>query len=210
MKNIAAHPYFRVSLSIAAALVLLGLFVLWNDFDHARRLKLSRELGDIHEREHIADTAGASFKRLAFYDFESGNAADTASHLAARGHGGRQSLELSSRVPFSPGLWVRFKDLNPGDSTWIRATGYVWFTCPPAEAKCSLVATCNHKGVNFKYLFIAVEKENFKPGQWNRVTIDYHVPQPPDREDVVQAYFWYRGSGEMLVDDIDIEVVKWQ
>ena len=112
---------------------------------------------------------------------------------------------MSSKVPFSPGLWIKFTDLHPGDDLWIRASGYVWFSCPAAEAKCSLVATCNHNGVNYKYMFVPIEKEEVKPGQWNRISIDYHVPPPPSREDVLQAYFWYRGNGVMLVDDIEVK-----
>lgn len=112
---------------------------------------------------------------------------------------------LNPEVPFSPGLWVKFKDLGPVDSAWIRATGNVWFSCPASEVKCSLVATCNHNGTNYKYMFVALEYADLKPNQWNRVSIDYLIPLAPDPEDVLQAYFWYRGNGEILVDDIKIE-----
>ena len=113
---------------------------------------------------------------------------------------------MGAGVPYSPGLWTRFKDLNPGDSSWIRVTGFVWFSFPAAGLKCNLVATCNHKGLNYKYMFVDLGRENLKPGQWNKVGIDYRIPTPPDPEDVLQAYFWYRGGGEMLVDDINIVI----
>ena len=38
--------------------------------------------------------------------------------------------------------------------------------------------------------------------------MDYRIPRAPDGEDVVQVYFWYRGKGEMLVDDIDIRLYQ--
>ena len=188
-----------------AALALLGLFVGSVFMVHEHSLQKSREQGDTHEVETMPDTAGVKPVRLALHDFEWGNASDTATHLAMQGHGGKQSLKMSSRVPFSTGLWMQFKDLKQPGSSWIRVTGYVWFSCPPADAKCSLVATCNHKGINYKYMFVALDKESLKPNQWNRVSIDYRIPAAVDRDDVLQAYFWYRGNGELLVDDIDVE-----
>ncbi|MEI7898372.1 MAG: hypothetical protein WCJ26_15145, partial [bacterium] len=73
---------------------------------------------------------------------------------------------------------------------------------------CSLVATCNHNGINYKYMSVPVEKEAVKPNQWNKICIDYRIPPPPGREDILQVYFWYRGSGEMLVDDIVVNIYK--
>jgi hypothetical protein len=208
LSKLTKIPFYRVCISTAAASGLLGIFVAWNFYLHERSLHINQDQAGIAEREVITDTSGLTSIRLAYHDFESGNAGDTASHLAAMGHHGNQSLTLSSRVQFSPGLWVKFRDLTPGDSSWIRATGYVWFSCPPGEVKCSLVATCNHNGVNFKYMFIALEKENLKPNQWNRVSIDYRIPQAHGPEDVLQAYFWYRGKGEVLVDDVEVTMLK--
>jgi hypothetical protein len=210
------------------AIFLLGVFISVNYY---RSYQDSHQIADPSagvEREKLPAGLEGNGKLLAFHDFESGNASDTASHLAFAGHSGKQSLKMSSKVPFSPGLWIKFKDLSavdsplirhhdpllirhqnsfwiyPYDSLWIRATGYVWFSCSPSEAKCSLVATCNHNGINYKYMSIPIEKEAVKPNQWNRISIDYHIPSPPDREDVLQAYFWYRGMGELLVDDIEV------
>jgi len=198
----------RTLLAGFVAVFLLGVFVSVNYY---------LSYGDAHQPAH--DQAGVERDqvpaglenlgtRLAFYDFETGHAGDTASHLAFKGHSGKQSLKMNSRVIFSPGLWIRFKDLNPGDSCWIRATGYVWHSGSPSDAKCCLVATCNHQGVNFKYMFVALEKEKLQPDRWNRISIDYHVPPAPDPEDVLQAYFWYRGQGELLVDDMEVTLFK--
>ena len=188
-----------------SALFLLVVFIVVNEQrSYQDSHKILHQFEGI-EREQIPENINLQAKQIAFHDFESGNAADPASHLAPSGHDSRQSFEMSQQVQFSPGLWIKFKDLKPPDSSWIRATGYIWFSCPPAGAKCSLVATCNHKGVNYKYMFVPFETENLKPNQWNRVSIDYRIPKAPDGEDVLQAYFWYRGNGVMLVDDIEVK-----
>ena len=187
------------------ALFLLAVFILVNYYRHYQVNHEPSGHISIEEPEKLPEAMNNSGRQLAFYDFESGNCRDTSMHISLKGHGGTQSFRMTPKVEFSPGLWIKFKDLNPGDSSWIRATGYVWFSCPPAGVKCNLVVTCNHKGVNYKYMFVALETLNLKPNQWNLVSIDYHIPQAPDREDVLQAYFWYRGSSEMLADDFKIE-----
>lgn len=199
------HTNYNMYLTMAAALALLGIFIGWNYVLNDRSMHEIPDQHGFNERERIPDTAGLTARRLAYHDFESGSAADTAAHLSTFGHSGRQSLEMSRSLPFSPGLWIRFRDLNPRGSCWIRATGYVWFSCEPAEARCSLVVTCNHNGINYKYMHVPVEMEPLKVKHWNRISIDYQIPVPPDREDVLQAYFWYRGTGALWVDDIDIE-----
>ncbi|MDP1621058.1 MAG: hypothetical protein Q8M08_01835 [Bacteroidales bacterium] len=187
------------------ALFLLAVFILVNYYLSLRNLHQTTDPRAGVVREKLPVALEGKGKRLAFHDFESGNPADTSSHLAIPGHGGKQALKVSKGNQFSPGLWIKFKDLNPGDSSWIRATGWIRFSCKPSEVKCNLVVTCNHNGINYKYIYISLENENLVTGQWNRVSIDYYIPQAPDREDVLQAYFWYRGMGEVLVDDIDIE-----
>ena len=199
-------PFFRTYISMALALGILGIFISWNAILTSSFKYTTDNQDVIIEREHLPDTNGLTSTRLAIYNFESANADDTASHIAKQGHHGKQSLRMSSKVPFSPGLWIKCKDLHPGDASWIRVTGYVWFSCPVSEAKCSLVVTCNHTGINYKYMYIPIEKEVVNRDQWNKISIDYLIPPVPDHEDVVQAYFWYRGKGEMLVDDIEIEI----
>lgn len=183
---------------------MLGLFVVTNHFLEKKSKEMMPVLPDASGRKHLPDTALFSSQRIAFYDFESGNAADIGSHLVRNGHSGNQSMRLGRGVQFSPGMGTKFSDLHPGDSSWIRITGFVWFTCKPADVACKLVATCNHKGVGFKYMSIALGFENLRAGKWNKVALDYHIPPAPDGEDLVQAYFWYTGKAEILVDDIEI------
>ncbi|MCK9421896.1 MAG: hypothetical protein M0Q38_04810 [Bacteroidales bacterium] len=191
-----------------SGLVLLGVFILWNGLREEKALHKKPDLSKNIDREQLPDTTGFRSRRLVFYDFEWGNPEDTATHLFSAGYNSKQSFCMKPWVPFAPGLWIRFRDLLVHDSSWLRATGYVWFSCPPAEVKCSLVATCNHNGVNFKYMSVPLEMENLVPNRWNKVTIDYRIPPVPDKEDVLQAYFWNRGTGKVLVDDFEVRLYE--
>ncbi|MCX6277609.1 MAG: hypothetical protein NT004_05900 [Bacteroidetes bacterium] len=187
------------------AVFLLGIFIVANEYRSYLNAHQSIDPFNDIEREQLPEHLEGKGTLLVFHDFESGNQADTSLHLTAPGHAGKQSIRLNSRFPFSPGLWIRFSELNTGDSAWLRGSGYVWFSGNPDDVKCSLVATCIHRGINFKYMFIPLENENLTPSQWNKVTIDYRIPQPPSTDDVLQVYFWYRGNGEVLVDDVKVE-----
>jgi len=194
---------------MAAALVLLGIFVGWNFLLNERSQDKDAGKVGIPEKEQVPDVKGLTARRLAFHDFETGDAGDTVLHLARTGHGGKQSLKMGAQVPFSPGLWIKFRDLDPGDSSWIRATGFVWFDGLPTAVNCWLVVTCNRDGVNFKYMHFDLGKENLLPGRWNRVSIDYRIPPVHSPGDVLQAYFWYRGGAVILIDDIEIELITY-
>ena len=187
-------------------LALLGVFIFWNGYRERHDLKKRKETRAVVDREQLSDTSGYRSRQLAFYDFEWGKPADTASHLALTGHNSRQSFSMKPWMPFSPGLWIQFKDLPGGDSSWIRVSGYVWAPEGTDSLPCDLVVTCNHGNLNLKYVSFPVEEANLKRGSWNRITQDYRIPLLPGKEDVLKAYFWYRGTGEMLVDDVEVRV----
>jgi hypothetical protein len=158
--------------------------------------------------EHLTDTTGFTSKRLVYYHFETGDAADSTSHLAASGHRSRQSLRMNSKVSFSPGLYMRFSEMKPAPGSWIRATARIWFPASAGEPDCSLIAACNHNGINYKYMSVILEKETLVPGSWNPVAIDYRLPEPSGDQDVMIVTFWYYGKGEILVDDIEVRLLS--
>ncbi len=195
----------KSTLSLFIAILLLALFIGWNEWKAGQIREGDSSREGLPDREQLPDTAGWECRRLAFHDFEAGNPADTALRLSDGGHSGRQALRLKPWAPFSPGLWIRFADLQPSDTAWILASGWVYFPAGKEGVKAYLVATCNHNGVNYKYMYIDLGKERLVPGKWNRVSIHYRIPRAPHPGDVLQAYFWYRGEGEMRVDDVAIE-----
>jgi hypothetical protein len=159
-------------------------------------------------KEELSDESGYVKKVLASYDFEKVDPGLGVYQSAEFAKSGKYSLKLNPQLQFSPGINIRFKDLTAKETVWIRATGYVYFTCLPGEAKVSLVLTCNHNNKAYKYKAIMVESENLQPNQWNKVTMDYETPFIPDKEDFLQSYFWYRGEKPVYLDDFTIELFE--
>ncbi len=205
------HPLHRNSIiAPLTGLLLLGLFIAFNEYAGWNDLRKKREAGNIPLRERLGDTTGFIAKRLAFHDFEAGNTADTSTHIAATGYNSEKSLRMNSFVNFSPGLWIRFSDLKPAPGSWLRVRAMVWYNGSHAGLKCNLVTTCNRNGINYKYQSVALDREPLAPDRWNVVSLDYRIPDPAAPRDVVQVYFWYYGGGWMLADNIVVTLFEKQ
>ncbi|MCK9421887.1 MAG: hypothetical protein M0Q38_04765 [Bacteroidales bacterium] len=164
----------------------------------------------IEEREVLPVSGMSSNKILARYDFENGDPNNQLIYCKDTANSGRYSMRLSKKNEFSPGISIPYNQLSQKDFAWVQACGYVYFTCKPEEVGCALVITCLQNEVAYKYRIIPLEKENLKPFVWNKVCMDYLIPNLEKKSSPVQAYFWYRGDKEVLVDDFEIKLFEYQ
>ena len=162
----------------------------------------------IGEREFLPAGGNYTSKVIARYDFEKPDPANPGNFCSDTAFSGRYSLRMSRKLEFSPGLNMPYRELSGKDFSWIRATARVWFSCKPEEVACGLVITCNQKGKAYKYRMLELEKQHLVPGAWNQVSMDYMTPFLDDKRNTMQAYFWYRGDKEMLVDDFEITLFE--
>ena len=70
----------------------------------------------------------------------------------------------------------------------------------------SMVITFNHKGGNYKYRALDLEKLSLTPHQWNQIEMHYLTPEPRQKSDQLQVYYWHRGQQPVYVDDIRIDI----
>jgi glycosyltransferase involved in cell wall biosynthesis len=160
------------------------------------------------EREFLPETGNYTSKVLATWNFETPDQAGAENLCRDTAYSGNYSLRMSKKLEFSPGINLPYKDVSQKDFAWIRVTAFVWFTCKPEEVLCGLVITGNQNGTACKYRMLELEKANLKPGIWNKVTMDYMTPFFDDKNNTLQAYFWYRGDTELLVDDMEIRLFE--
>ncbi len=159
---------------------------------------------DINEEEYLTEPRYFDMRVVASYDFEKPGQATPENLSRDTANSGIYSLKMSRNLEFSPGINLPYKELAKKDFAWIRASAWVYFTCKPEEAICGLVITCNQKGTAYKYRVLELEKQNLKPGMWNKVSMDYMTPYFEDKNSTIQVYFWYRGGEEVLIDDFQI------
>ena len=215
--------------SVFLLFIVLNLFQTWQymnfiiDPSRMTRSYYWRIFGKTHvnpkDRKHLeaVENPGKGelkfeneyFKKiLGYYDFEQNDQNFSRYQTAEFARTGKYSLKLTPEFHFSPGIEIKFKDLTNRESVWIRATGYVYFKSSAREALASLVTTCNHNGSAINYQTVDIEKENFLPNQWHKVTVDYETPVVSDRKDLLQVYFWYRGKDTLYLDDFIIEIFE--
>jgi hypothetical protein len=149
-----------------------------------------------------------SCKSLESFDFEHPDAGYGTSVAEKAAHTGKYGLVLNEGHGFSPGLQVPLQSLAGGDSCWVRAGGYFYYTGKPGEIKGYLVITCVRNGKPFKYSVTNLMDPEFGPDRWNRVSMTYRVPFPAGPQDLLQVYFMNYGKKEFFVDDIAISLCK--
>jgi len=161
-----------------------------------------------NEREILSDTTGFTRKVLATFSFDQPDPNNPGFYSNDTSVSGSYSLRMNQALQFSNSVDIHYKDLSKKDFVWLRSSGYVYITCKPEDARCSLVITCNINGKAYKYRMLELEKLNLVPGQWTKVTLDYMTPYLDDKDDIVQTYFWYRGDKEILIDDFTVTLFE--
>ena len=220
--------WLKISLSaVIVFFLLLNLFQSWQYMNHIiDPSRMTREYylavfgktrvdPDVNflleplknQEKEMMDPRGESIKkRLAFYDFDEKYPAWSGSRTSRIARSGKFSFMLTPDCRFSPGLEIKYQDLTNSLSSWIRATGYVYFDYPAKDLKTDLVITCINKGKPYKYKSLRLSNEHLLPYRWNKVTMDYRIPFIPDNNDLVKVYFWDNGSNNIFIDDFDIEL----
>jgi hypothetical protein len=160
------------------------------------------------KNDSLSDSSKYTRRVLATFDYNRPDPNSPGFYCKDTARSGQYSLKMSQSLAFSNTVDIPYKDLSKRDFAWIRSSGYVYFTCRPEDARCSLVITCNINGTAYKYRMIEIEKQNLIPCQWNKVTLDYMTPYLDDKDDLVQSYFWYRGDQKILIDDFIVTLFE--
>ena len=198
------EPRYSTPAAFIAAVLLL---TAWSWFVAAYRENLRQPPEGkfpYSGQEAMPDTAGKKVRPLVYFHMEADILSGGPTGTDTRGFKSNRSFRLASDIPFSPGLHTTFRELRPGDTSWLLSTAMVWFDGSADSAECSFVTTCNHGGTNYKYIFLPLETISLIPSQWNKVSLPYRIPEAFDPNDLIQVYFWYRGKGEIFIDDIQI------
>jgi len=223
--------YLKIPLFLLLAfLLLLNLFQTWqykNGILDASRMtrecygavfgvvhkvkdvekKLLVEYPDVYKEKLYIENPYYS-KILIKYDFEKADPAYGTFTTNVVSKSGHFSLKLNEMHQFSPGFNDKLSTLSVRDDSWIKMSGYVYFLTEDAVKGTNLVITGNHKNNAYKYKALSLEKEDLIPGKWNKVTMDWQIPYLIDKDDLLQAYFWYTGKDSVFVDDIQIEIIE--
>jgi hypothetical protein len=123
---------------------------------------------------------------------------------------GSYSFKLDTKNIYSPAVEIPFQDLTSNYYCWLRASVWVYKPENSLKDESLLVVHFNYQGRAYKYRAVSFKNQDieFKPGEWNRISIDYMTPEVRTKEDPVKLYVWYRGKGEIFIDNLTLEVFE--
>lgn len=117
-------------------------------------------------------------------------------------------FKMSKNVPFSPGLKLPYKHISSEYYFYLRASVWVYGFNDDVKEKLRLVVnTATPDGGNLKYRAFSFESARipFLSGKWNRLSFDYLTPEVFTKEEIIQCYVWYEGSGVVWVDNLHVD-----
>jgi hypothetical protein len=167
------------------------------------------ELESGEEVERIPENIRYKITRLEAYGFESPVPEQYQSFYSfKRMHSGKSSWRLSKEKTNSPSFSRPIGGLFRKDTSWIRVTAWIFFTCPPRDNKVKLIICCNHNDHAYKF-FAKNFTGMYSPGKWNKIVVDYQVPSFfTESNDKVEGYFIYEGDQECFLDDFTVDLFE--
>ena len=122
-------------------------------------------------------------------------------------HSGSKVLKLGFKKRFSPEIKHPFRQLTPNDHAWIKLSAWVWIPEDTVSPDLILIASFQNKDrKNYKYRAKNVGKLGHVPlKKWFKVELDYLTPEVRHESDCLSAGLWYRGKGEVFIDDVKFE-----
>ena len=127
-------------------------------------------------------------------------------HLSNIAHSGLHSCQADSAEIFVPACEIPYQDITSGEYAWVHVTAWIYPTCDMHENPGSMVITFNHNGGNYKYRALDLEGLSLTPHEWNKIEMNYLTPEPRQKIDLLQVYYWHRGKQPVYVDDICIDI----
>jgi hypothetical protein len=124
--------------------------------------------------------------------------------------GGKYSLRMDETHPYSQGFEMPYSQITQKDHAWLRAEVEVYPLVPVQENMGSMVITFQHNGEVYNYRAVSIASPAFhmKPGQWNKLRMDYLTPEVRSEDDVVKVYFWLQGKTPVYIDNLKIDIFE--
>jgi hypothetical protein len=158
--------------------------------------------------DSIPSDADVTCSKILGFDFEQSAPEYGAFQSDRVAHSGKYSLRMNPDFRFSPGLIMPIRQLASGDSAWVRASAWFYYTCERKSNVVFLVITSLHNGKPYRYKATELMGEQFSPGRWNEVSVSYLLPWSSNQQDTLHAFFWNYGNETCFIDDFEIELCK--
>jgi hypothetical protein len=150
------------------------------------------------------------FAREVLYsnDFEKKEDAPAERYDTSFTYSGSYSVKMDSTYQFSPGFFIRFRDLTDNYYAWISSSVKIKADEDINPDDVLLISTFDYKGKYYKYRSgkLSTGKVTDLGGGWKELRLDYLTPEPRSKRDKLSVYVWYRGKKPIFIDDLKVEI----
>lgn len=117
---------------------------------------------------------------------------------------------LNQNDLFTPAYYLNFNEITNADHVFFVITAMVYPIHSITENPFSLVATFEHKSQPYKYRATDSETlaKTLKLNEWNTIEMIYLTPEVRSVYDRFAIYYWLRGSKDLIVGPIKIEIFE--
>lgn len=160
--------------------------------------------------EQIPENKLFNHRILKSFDFEIDSINEQDHYSSDFAYLGSYSFMMDSTIQFSPAFKMKYKEIGCEEYAWFRVSVWVFPVYPLEETPSSLIVSFQHKGKNYKYRGLDLNKpeiaKNLKLHQWNKITLEYMTPEVRSKSDNIVTYIWYRGKKTIYFDNLTIEL----
>jgi hypothetical protein len=121
---------------------------------------------------------------------------------------GFTGVRLDAENIYTPAFRRSYWDMTTADHLYFIIRSRIFLTEDPLANPLSLVVHFTHEGGPYHYRAYDTEKHasTLKTNEWNDIEMVYLSPEVRKPGDELSFYFWFRGSHDVLVDNIFVEV----
>ena len=103
---------------------------------------------------------------------------------------------------------IPFNNITKKDHLWIRFTVWFYPTVDLKENGASLVIHFSRDDKAIEYRDYSIDTAPYQLNKWNKFTAEYLTPTSLEPTDELHAYVWLRGTKDLFIDDVHIEVFE--
>ncbi|MCF6341589.1 MAG: hypothetical protein L3J31_02125, partial [Bacteroidales bacterium] len=163
-------------------------------------------------KEILEDESGYKSRVLTDFDFENPSKKHNRFFTKELSHNGKTAFQFDSTLLYFNLFESSFEALTEEDHAWLRIEFYVFPQSERAQKDLLLAVSFQHRGKTYKYKALNIrslpENRSLQTGKWNKISFDYLTPEVRSEKDVLKIYFWNRGRGTVLVDDLTLTVFE--
>lgn len=162
--------------------------------------------------EHLKDESGYKSRILTAIDFENPTERFRKYCHSDFVYSGDSAFRFDSSLLYFNVYEKSFEALTNYDHAWIRVEFYVYPSSKFEQKDFSLVMQFSHKTKAYKYrgenLVPLLKNKTLVADSWQKVSFDYLTPEVRSEKDELKIYFWNKGRGQLLMDDISVRIFE--